>query len=77
MFIAKEIFTVKLPSDLQNLYNLVPKGSGLAFCPSQQSHTNTLKFHYKDESNIDTSCLQGEIATLPCPFIKRAGLPAM
>jgi len=57
----------------------IPQGSGLAFCPSQQSHTNTntLKFHYKDESNIDSSSLQGEIATLPCPFIKRAGLPAM
>jgi hypothetical protein len=38
-------------------------GSGLAFCLSQQSHTNALKFHYKDENDIDTSCLEDEIAT--------------
>ena len=39
-------------------------GSGLAFCLSQQSHINALKFHNKDESDIDTSCLQDEIVTL-------------
>ena len=38
-------------------------GSGLAFCLTQQSNTNALKFHYKDESDIDTSCLQDGIAT--------------
>ena len=41
-------------------------GSGLAFCLSQKSHTNALKFHCKDESDIDISYPQYEI--LPrCP----------
>ena len=38
-------------------------GAGLAFCLSEQAHTNVLNFHYRDESDIDTSCLQDEIAT--------------
>jgi hypothetical protein len=59
-------------------------GSGLAFCflpaclkKDQEFHTNALKSHCKDESVIDISYHQDEIATLPCPFIKRAGSPAI
>ncbi len=36
-------------------------GSGLAFCLSQKSHTNALKFHRKDENDIDISYPQYEI----------------
>ncbi len=36
-------------------------GSGIVFCLPQESHTNTLKFHDKDESDNDISYLQDEI----------------
>ncbi len=36
-------------------------GSGLVFCLSQKSHTNALKFHCKDENDIDISYPQYEI----------------
>ncbi len=48
-------------------------GSGLAFCLSQKSHTNALKFNCKDDSDIDISYLQDEdeIAAFLSLFIKR------
>jgi len=49
-------------------------GSGLAFCLShknQEFHINALKSHCRDESVIDISYHQDEIATLPRPFIKK------
>jgi len=48
-------------------------GSGLAFCLSEQAHTKALKFPCKDESVIDTSCLQDEIAT-PLFICKKRGI---
>jgi len=43
----------------------------------QEFHINALKSPYKDESLIDIFYHQNEIATLPCPFIKRAWSPAI
>jgi len=36
-------------------------GSDLAFCLSQKSLTNALKFHCKDKNDTGVSCLQDEI----------------
>jgi len=53
------------------------EGVRSCFLPVSIISSNDPKFHYKNESDIDISCLQDEIATLPCPFIKRAEWPAM
>ncbi len=55
----------KMQAEILNKINFASSnmGSGLAFCLSRQYHKNALKFHYKDESEIDTSCLQDGIAT--------------
>jgi len=43
----------------------------------QEFHMNALKSQGKDESVIDISYHQDEIATLPRPIIKRAWSPPM
>jgi len=43
-------------------YGIIPTmGSGLVFCFSQKPHTNALKYHGKDENDIDISYPQYKI----------------
>ena len=47
-------------------------GSGLAFCLSQKSHTNALKYQCTDENDIDISYPRYKILPRSSPFCKKS-----